>query len=55
MSRQTLEPTAQEIAGATPQPPFPEEPGGDGARNVPDNAQAAPVAGPDLTPGWADT
>jgi acetyl esterase len=52
MSKHFLEPAAQEFADATAKPPFLYELGPDGARNVLDDVQAAPVAKPDVTEKW---
>jgi hypothetical protein len=48
MTRHTLEPTAQQIAGATSKPPSLYELGLGGARKVLDGIQAAPIAKPDV-------
>ena len=52
MSKHTLEPAAQEIADATSKPPFLYELGPDGARQVLDDIQAAPIAKPDVDETW---
>jgi acetyl esterase len=52
MSRNILEPAAQEIADATAKPPFLYELGPDRARKVLDDIQAAPISKPDVDEKW---
>ncbi|GAA0588795.1 alpha/beta hydrolase [Actinomadura livida] len=47
-----LEPAAREFADATAKPPFPYELGPEGARQVLDDLQAAPVAKPEVDDEW---
>ncbi|WP_433465316.1 alpha/beta hydrolase [Spirillospora sp. CA-128828] len=52
MSRNILEPAAQEFADAAAEPPFLYELGTEGARKVLDDIQAAPVDMPDVDEKW---
>jgi acetyl esterase/lipase len=52
MSKHFLEPAAQEFADATAKPPFLYELGPDGARQVLDDVQAAPIAKLDVAERW---
>ncbi|TDW84354.1 acetyl esterase/lipase [Kribbella pratensis] len=52
MSKHFLEPAAQEFADATSKPPFLYELGPDGARNVLDDVQAAPIPKLDVAEKW---
>ncbi|MBB4772289.1 alpha/beta hydrolase [Actinomadura livida] len=52
MKANVLEPAAREFADATAKPPFPYELGPEGARQVLDDLQAAPVAKPEVDDEW---
>ncbi|WP_188197800.1 alpha/beta hydrolase [Nonomuraea sp. SYSU D8015] len=52
MSKHILEPAAQELADATSKPPFLYELGPEGARNVLDDIQSAPIDKPDVDEKW---
>ncbi|NRQ38174.1 alpha/beta hydrolase [Nonomuraea sp. NN258] len=52
MNEHILEPAAQELAQATSKPPFLYELGPDGARQVLDDLQAAPIAKPEIEERW---
>ncbi len=52
MNKHFLEPAAQDFADATAKPPFLYELGPDGARQVLDDVQAAPIAKLDVTEKW---
>lgn len=52
MSTYVLEPAAQEIAEATSKPPFLYELGPDGARQVLDDIQSAPIGKPEVDEKW---